>query len=748
MNSLAARLSAATLLLTVPIAAELRTHPATQPKPSPAAALPIRRVALYKNGVGFFEHIGTVRGDSTVTIDFTTAQLNDVLQSLTAVDLGGGRVTGAAYNSTTPLEQQLKSLQLALSADPTTADFFAAIRGARVEVTGAGTPITGRILNIELRNATVDKKDDTAPAMQKPFLTVVSDAGTVRSVELGSNTNVRMLDADLHTNVNRYLETLAGNHQDGLRHLSLADHGSAAARELRVSYISEVPVWKSTYRILFDNGGTAESGGKTATVQGWAVVDNTVGSDWENVQLSLIAGAPQSFLQPLSQPYYNRRPQIGLPQEAQLTPQTHESGDAAVPASPQMQGVAGAGMASAMDATGPIMGGLGLASSPVPAANPTLNLQSKNFSMHGAEFGRATNGRMVNGAPPAPISYEDSASASITPQAKTAAFDDFFEYKLTDPVTIRKNESALVPILQTKVGVDPVTLWSPNQPTPLRALWITNTSQLTLDRGSFSILENGNFTGQGLLDPIHPGERRLLSYAADQAVRVSEDGTGSRHGQARRIEQITIAKGILTEKAGELIEHEYSIHNAAPETRTVLIEQQRRLGWELNGDSKPEETTPALYRFRVVVSTTATERLHVGERHTLYTKYALLSSSEDQLIALLRQDGDPPSVLAALQPVFEAKRRVADLQMQLSVKAGEINTITSDQNRLRQNLSALKSSAEERALIKRYTSELNAQEDRIATLKMESEALEARRAAAGVDLASRLDALTLDQPLG
>ena len=92
------------------------------------------RVALYKNGVGFFEHSGRVTGSQSVSIDFTTAQLNDVLQSLTAIDLDGGRIAGAGYNSTTPLEQQLKALPLALGEDPTAIDLYNAIRGARVEV--------------------------------------------------------------------------------------------------------------------------------------------------------------------------------------------------------------------------------------------------------------------------------------------------------------------------------------------------------------------------------------------------------------------------------------------------------------------------------------------------------------------------------------------------------------------------------------------------------------------------------------
>jgi hypothetical protein len=107
----------------------------------------------------------------------------------------------------------------------------------------------------------------------------------------------------------------------------------------------------------------------------------------------------------------------------------------------------------------------------------------------------------------------------------TNAFDDYFEYALTQPVTIHKNESAMVPILQQELPAEHVTLWSERESTPLRAVWLENKSKLTLDSGSFSIFESGEFAGEGLLDPIHPGEKRLLSYAADQAVRVKVTDT-------------------------------------------------------------------------------------------------------------------------------------------------------------------------------------------------------------------------------
>lgn len=794
-----ALLPAACLAVSLPLLAQQAVHtkPARAQRPQTGTAagaslsLPIRRVALYKNGVGFFEHIGAVHGDQTVTIDFTTAQLNDVLQSLTAVDLGGGRIAGAGYNSTTPLDQQLKSLPLTLSPDPTSADFYSAIRGTRVEVTGAGTHITGRILNIELRDTAAPKKDETetAPIAQRHFLTVVSDTGTVRTLELTSTTSVRLLDPALHADVNRYLQILSSNHQDGLRHLTLTDIGTAANRELRVSYISEVPIWKCTYRLLFDSGATGanihaasttassatasntlQSTSKTATLQGWAVIDNTVGSDWNNVELSLIAGSPQSFLQPISQPYYSRRPEIGLPQEAQLTPQTHESGNedqvipkkvvAALDSLTAPGASAGIGSGSGNGAAGGIMGSMGLNTAPVVVTRPRAEFGTnggpvtrsgtQQFNWNGTAM--AGNGPMASSSETVAVSndaipYEDSASASITPNTRTSSFDDYFEYKLTDPVTIRKNESALVPILQTKVDVDPVTLWAPNQPQPLRALWIKNTSPLTLDRGSFSILENGNFSGQGLLDPIHPGERRLLSYAADQAVRVTNDYTGSRNGQTRRVQQITIAKGILTEKAAEIAEVEYLVHNAAPDTRTVIVEQPRRPGWTLDSDPKPEETTATLYRFRVLTKPSESVRLHIGERHTLSTTYQLANINEDQLTLLLRQDGNPPSVIAALQPIFSSKRRLADLDMQTAQRNAEIATITTDQNRLRQNLATLKGSAEERTLTKRYTGELNAQEDRLNTLKSEIANLQQQQQIARDNLATQLESLQLDATL-
>ena len=90
---------------------------------SSPANLPVRRVVLYKSGVGYFEHQGQVRGDQTVEIDFTSGQLNDVLQSLTILDLNGGRMAGVNYNSEAPLSERLGKLSLPLKKKPTSRNF-------------------------------------------------------------------------------------------------------------------------------------------------------------------------------------------------------------------------------------------------------------------------------------------------------------------------------------------------------------------------------------------------------------------------------------------------------------------------------------------------------------------------------------------------------------------------------------------------------------------------------------------------
>jgi hypothetical protein len=372
--------------------------------------------------------------------------------------------------------------------------------------------------------------------------------------------------------------------------------------------------------------------------------------------------------------------------------------------------------------------------------------------MGGIGSGSGSGGNFGGGVRAAAPVLESQAFADLVVDsfavnpATTSAFDDYFAYNLADPVTIRKNESALVPILQTKVDAERVTLWSQQQPTPLRALWITNTSNLTLDRGSFTIVEDGNFGGEGLLDPIHPAEKRLLSYAVDQAVRVT---TESRLNSSR-VTSITAAKGVLVVSRRQVAEITYVVHNAATEPRSVIVEHPIRSGFTLDSLAadgtaapKPIETTPTVYRFRVIAQPGETVRLRVGETHPGSTTSRLPNSNTDQLTFVLNETNHDPTLDAALQPIFAARRHEADMQEAVDKINARLSDLRSDEERQRANVTALANA--DKASRDRFVHDLNATEDQIAAADKDLAAAQANLQSAQDDLANKIATLQIDE---
>src|SRR3984957_17604175 len=189
---------------------------------SSAGKLPVRRVALYKNGVGYFEHLGRVRGSQDVHIDFTSAQLNDVLKSLTVLDLNGGRITGVDYNSEAPLARRLGTLRLALSERPSVSNFLGAPRGARIEVRGATAPaVTGKLLSVERKT-----RNSANWTSETEEISLITDTGEVRTVDLNPATSVRIVDHDLQGEVGKYLGLIASAREQDGRRLTVSTPGA------------------------------------------------------------------------------------------------------------------------------------------------------------------------------------------------------------------------------------------------------------------------------------------------------------------------------------------------------------------------------------------------------------------------------------------------------------------------------------------------------------------------------------------
>ncbi len=766
-----------------------------------AAKLPVRRVVLYKNGVGYFEHLGRVRGSQDVHIDFTSAQLNDVLKSLTVLDLAGGRITGVDYNSEAPLARRLATLRLALGERPSVSEFLGALRGARLEVRGAtGPALTGRLLSVERKT-----RSATTWTVETDEISLISDAGEVHSVELNPTTSVRIAEKDLQVEVGRYLNLIASSRDQDVRRMTISTTGNGE-RNLYVSYISEVPIWKTTYRIVLPT--KAE---KKPLLQGWAIVDNTVGEDWNEVELSLVAGAPHSFIQQLSEPFYGRRPVVPVPESVQLSPQTHAAtlsgGNGHV--SGAVTDASGAVIASAnvklMDENGSVVAQTTTDSSgnysfsslyrvqterpgfkthlmtqlnvapgenqanarlEVGASTEIVEVTAEPASVNTSMAMLGTTGKLrgvanrphvgVGGEafmmpraipppppPPPSVANLEEARAMGEAAASGQELGDLFEYKLKDKVTLKKNQSALVPIAQTEIEAEKVSLWSGTSGSgrPLRGLWLKNTSPLTFDGGSFSVLENEVFAGEGLTDPIKPGERRLLSYATDLGLLV-EAQTNSR---PQHVTLAKISKGILTHVSRLEERTLYTVHNQDAAARTLVVEHPARVGWSLaKGAKEPEEKAPGIYRFRLEVPAKATASLPVEEERTLDVTYSISDLNADQIGLFVKNKTITPEMAQALQKIMDQKAVVAKLEDEMENRQKDIDRIVEDQGRLRENMKALRGSAEEKALLQRYTKQLDEQETQLEALRKTIRDTEAQRDKANEQLEKMIEELQIE----
>ena len=783
------RLLLSAVLILALAAAPLAQRQTTDAEPT---QLPVRRVILYKSGVGFFEHQGSVTGSVDVAIQFTSGQLNDVLKSLTALDLDDGQISSIGYNSVAPLEQRLAALRLPLDSKPDLLQFYNALRGARVDVqTGTGV-VSGRLLGLERKPA----RDATSEPAD--VLTVIANDGTVRSVVLRPNVSVRIAERDLRDDIGRYLAVVASGRDQDVRRMTLAASGNGT-RRLVVSYVSEVPIWKSTYRLVLPDGDAAP------VLQGWAVVDNTVGADWTNVELSLVAGAPQSFVQRVSQPYYARRPEVPLPQTVLLSPQTHQA---------TLREGTGSIAGTVRDAAGGLMPGVlvevtspelieknrstttdtngqyrltnlpagtysvtfalegftrqqrnnvVLTSSFTAPVNATLSVgrisesivvtgeapavdvqnarQAVQFQGRG---GRGGAGGGVFAAPPPRFAAEDVQAARLAQPSAAAAQDlgDLFEYRLTQPVTIRTNQSAMVPILNAKISAERVSLWnrSTGSGRPLRAVWLTNTSGLTLDGGSLSVIDGNAFAGEGLVEPLKPSEKRLVSYGSDLGVMVDarlDESSG-------RYTRVVARDGVVIAYEETRQGWDYRIRNEDATPRTLVIEHPVRAGWTLNPTPAPAETTASAHRFRVPVAARAEATLSLTERLAGEARFSI-DQMNDRLIASFGQRGVSVEELRRfLQPVIDARTRLADSERRAQELATQVSAVGSDQERMRENMKALGTSRQERALKERYTRELGAQEDRLQALQKNIAAADAERDQRRSELSALMQKLTFD----
>lgn len=708
----------------------VRRNPTTSVAPaaqstSPGQTLPIKRVILYSNGVAYIERRGMVSGHAEVNLSFKQSQVDDVLKSMVVLDLGQGRIGAVSYNSSAPPSARMADIPFSIAAQTAEntrgglAGVLSQLQGARVVVaTGKGT-FTGSVLTIEQRKsqAAPDK-----PATTTDALVIATESGELASFDLTDVRSVRLVDEGTRRDVSEFASAAASARRRDAKTITVTSDGSGQ-REMVVSYTVAAPIWKTTYRVVLDPAGTP-------FFQGWAIVDNVSDEDWNNVQLSLVSGTPISFIQPIQQPFYRYRPVVPIPSDLKLNPQTYE---------PDISGT------STIDSSANTSGTN--VSSEQFSNYPSQRTVQSLYSIGGTRA--ATNNILINGVNSNEANIGEavtSGNSGVETAATGNEIGDLFEYRIDQPVTVHRDRSALIPIVQSKMEGERISIY--NQATrsdrALGGLLLKNTSALTLEGGSMTILDRDAYAGEALMERLKPNEQRLISFALDLGTVVTTKQNAKR-APAYRIKAVD---GVFQTYYYQSDQKTYSFKNQTDRPRVVYVEHPIRAGWELDKETqKPAFTTGRYYRFRLELPPFETRDLVVTERQSLLETYQLSDISRTQIDLFVANSYIDEPTRRALENLLDLRAKIGAADQQIAAIDKEIREIGEDQARLRENIKALAQTAEARQLIARYVAKADQQESRIEQLTNERQTAASERSSLQSQLNAAVRAFDITREL-
>jgi hypothetical protein len=621
---------------------------------APEQALALKRLFLYSSGVGFFEHRGKLpggaaAGDAGVVLPVRESAVNDVLKSLQialpASARDGEPPLTVSYPSAVSLFNTLRSFKVNLLGNPGIAEILRGLQGEEVEIT-APNPIKGRIISVEYRPrpAGPDNGNTTIEA----FLSLYTE-GTITVINLKNIGAFSFNSDEINADLKNALDLIMASRDNGTRELRISIPPSLRGGEAVLSYVIPVPVWKVSYRL--DLGQTP------ARFQGWAVIDNDSDADWDKVELSLVSGRPVSFIQELYPPYHVYRPILPLAIAGVAEGRSYEGGMGAYNATVNMR-----------------------AEAAVPEAQKTARASV-----------RAAADSMAGGADDRAVAEYAEAPAPAPASARGAVLADQFEFTLKQPVTVKRGQSAMVPLITGSVNVRKLLVFSGAgaanaggaQINAALAAEITNTTGMKLPAGPITVYDAGAYAGDALIEFLGDNDRRLISYGDDLTVTGTLRASGS-----RRLSAVAIKAGIMTVTRSQIYETVYTLRNAAAETKRLIIEHPISTGTTLAEPAVADERTGSFYRFAQTLAANGSLSFTVREERPVFEQVALARTQLDSWLSYTANEAIPANVRAALERAVELKQKLETERVSLAELGVRLERLNAEQGRIRSNLEA------------------------------------------------------------
>jgi hypothetical protein len=628
-----------------------------------ATELPLARVVLSNSGLAQFTHSGIVSGGSSIDLAVRLDQVDDILKSLTVFDEGGA-VGAVSLPGKAPLVELFRDLPFGPDALTSPTALLNALIGTEVEIAGI-VGAKGRIFRVETEETALPHEGGTT---QRHRLTLMTDNGLVQAV-IEDVTELRFTDPQTKAQIDRALTGLAENRAKERRQLSITFLGTGT-RKAAISYVVAAPVWKTAYRLVLPKDGPK------ARLQGWAIIENLTGGDWNNIDLVLASGNPVALRQPLYTAFFIDRPEVGLPAAARLVPRTDDADE---------ESRAGRNKTTFQAATRAIA-----IPAPLPAAPP-------------AQFAPTT--------PAATMAEAEEAATQLL-------------YRFPARLSLATGHTMMVPFVDREVVATRTWLYQPDISArrPLAAVRVRNDSDSGLPAGivtAYDALADGdvNFVGDAQLPLLPKGALKFVTFALDTKTDIRREDKGT-----SRTELGTAVKGVLTLTTRLRHTFDYEVTAPADEDREIIVEEPRIDGWKPSSENKNVEETPTRFRHTIIAARGQTTKATLSIERIDSQTVVLTSLGAEDILA--RIHGLQNDNTALKDTVTALGTIVADINQAKSERTrldAELKKIGDDQERIRRNLQSVGQASD---LGRQYIDTLKKQEQRLAEIALASRAIE------------------------
>jgi hypothetical protein len=669
-----------------------------------AGELALKRAILSSGGVGYFEFEAEVAaGQTALSLRARLDQVDDMLKSLIVMDPAGA--ASASLPGKAGAAQTFQSLPFAEGDLASLPALMNALKGARVSVEGP-RKLSGVI--VSATPETVKDRDGNERGVTRVALM----AGVfVEQFVLEEAQGLAFADARLGAQVEAALAALAAARDKSGRDVSI-HLAQGEARKVRVGYVAEAPVWKAAYRLSQGEAGKAR-------LQGWAVIENMTGADWNDVALTLTSGSPVTFRQALYDPYYVARPTVPPPVPKLALPRMDEG---QMPAA--VRRMAEAADMSRRKAAAP---------RPMAMAAPTMRAQTADGAFEMA----------ADAPPPAPAPL--GASAAAASEAADGSLGATFA--LTAPVKAKAGESLSLPFLDVETQASD-SVWAQSgaaSRNPWRAVRLSNAGTTSWPAGSVTLYEASQagpvFVGEAQLPTLPAGQDRLMAFGADAKVSVDRETTSK-----GIVSEIALARGVLNVTRLERTTTLYRVKNDDQRPRDVVVDHPRVEGATLVAP-KPNEATLSGrdWRIRRSIAPGQTQAIEVtierpigqsvqiadasraGIAQLLFPGRPFETLTREAFAAVLSETKLEPAAVERLQKIADAAEAVAAEQAKIETLDQEKAEIFEDQTRVRENLKSVGQTGD---FGKSLIAKLQTQETRLSAIETDKGKARAQQGAA------------------